>query len=89
MKNNINKKIKVGKLYNIEIPPGKRLIFGDTEYYDDDIFLMLEKPKAVSDGVTDNSWYEVKVLVRENVLNIQFLKHQITHFKEVKQTIET
>lgn len=86
---NINKKIKVGKLYRIEIPPGKRLIFGDAEYYDDDIFLMLEKPKSFSDGVADNSWYEVKVLVRENVLDIQFLEHQITHFKEVKQTIET
>lgn len=81
----ISNQIKIGKLYHIEIPEGKRLIFDSLEYYKDDVFLMLSKPLIVEDSTyPKNFYYLVKVLVREQIIDISFLEHQAAHFKEIK-----
>lgn len=78
------KDLKVGGLYQIEIPPNSKLIFDEVEYFEDDIFMIVSKPVWKKDDI--DAWYSVQALVRDRLIQINFLDYQAKHFKEIVET---
>ncbi len=75
------KELEIGKLYWIDIPERSRLVFGNVEYFSNDVFLILKRPQYINVGDGDRPYYSVKALVRDNIVHIHFLKNQISYFK--------
>ncbi len=84
----INDHLQVGKLYNIFIPAGSRLVFDDIEYYYEDIFLILTKPKKIRKtfNMLPANFYNMKALVRDRIVNIDFKDFQINNFTKIVET---
>lgn len=86
----VSKVITPGKLFKIEVPQGKRLIFNGIEYSENDIFLILSKPEAYQFDLdvdkTKRKWYRVQALVKEQIIDIEFIDYQLIHFKEIVET---
>lgn len=84
----INDHLQVGKLYNIFIPAGSRLVFDDIEYYYEDIFLILTKPKKIIKTFKNipEEFINVKALVRDRIVNIDFKDFQINNFTKIVET---
>ena len=78
------KDLKVGRLYHIEIPPNSKLIFNNVEYFEDDIFMIVSKPVWKKDDI--DAWYSVQALVRDRLLQIDFIEYQAQYFKEIVET---
>lgn len=76
------KDLKVGGLYQIEIPPNNKLIFDKTEYFDDDIFMIVSKPVRKKDN--KETWYSIQALVRDRLIQIDFIDYQAQYFKKIK-----
>lgn len=84
----INDHLQVGKLYRIYIPAGSRLIFDDIEYNDRDIFMILTKPKKIIKTLRNipEEFVNVKTLVRDRIVNIDFKEYQINNFRKLVET---
>ena len=85
----INDHLQVGKLYTIYIPSGSRLIFDDIEYNDRDIFMILTSPQIITKslfGIGPEKFINVKALVRDRVVNIDFKEYQINNFRKLVET---
>ena len=76
--------LKVGGLYNIEIPPNSKLIFDGIEYFEDDIFMVVSKPKWKRDEIY--SWYSLQAIVRDKLITVEFIDYQAKHFKQIVET---
>ena len=76
------KDLKVGGLYHIEIPPNSKLIFNNIEYFEDDIFMIVSKPVWKKDDI--DAWYSVQALVRDRLIQIDFIDYQAQYFKLVQ-----
>lgn len=77
--------LTVGKLYTIYIPSGSRLIFDDIEYDSEDIFMILTEPKKIIKTFRNipEEFINVKALVRDHVVNIDFKEYQLNNFRKV------
>lgn len=78
------KDLKVGGLYHIEIPPYSKLIFDGIEYFEDDIFMVVSKPKWKRDEIY--SWYSLQAIVRDKLITVDFIDYQAKHFKQIVET---
>jgi hypothetical protein len=76
------KDLKVGGLYQIEIPPNSKLIFDEIEYFEDDIFMIVSKPVWKKDDI--ETWYSIQALVRDRLIQIEFIDYQAQYFKALK-----
>ena len=80
--------LQVGKLYNIFIPVGSRLVFDHIEYYNDDVFMILTKPKKIRKtfNMLPENFYNMKALVRDRIVNIEFKEDQTNNFIKMVET---